>query len=197
MSSLNNQALLPVVVALTEDTSHTHYVASLSSAFSQSSYPSPDPSLSSSRASLGHHPLSQFATTSLTSVHSDHCPFPDCTVKVPHTYMAGNENTLRPDGVPSLNVQRFDWDDDPFPWVTCWKVTGEPPFKPSTGKRVYLYGFGVVSLKETGVRSGDWVVFSCKDGSGLIVTRVAFWSPMGVSRLWGSCVSNVNFNCSV
>ena len=199
MSSLPDQTLVRVVNALTEDVSHTLFVESLSSVFSESSYPSSSPSFASSQASLGHHLLSRVALASTTSVDVSNCPYPDCTVTVPHTYIYNNENALRPDGIPSLHVQRFQPNNDPFPWVNCWKAVEDTSFKPRTGAPVYLYGFGVVHLKETRVRSGRWVVFSCKDESGMIVTRVAFRSSEGgvLSRLFGSCVSNTNFDPSV
>jgi hypothetical protein len=162
---------------------HSPSVNTLSSLFSFSSH--------SSQVSHNLRPSPHFGAVSVDSERT--CVNPSCNVDFPHTYSNPEPISPRPDDIQSVHIRRFQISEDPFPNINCWEAFNTPSFTPWAGRRIYLFGYGVVRLRATGIRLGRWELFSCEGGLGAISTRVAFQHPKPATwarvRAW--CVYQV------
>ncbi|RDB22710.1 hypothetical protein Hypma_010163 [Hypsizygus marmoreus] len=108
--------------------------------------------------------------------HKYHCPNPACDINEQHTFYSGR--LIEPcKGYPWVPLTRFDARDRPMDDENYWLAVegeGAMPFVAQEGEKVYLFGYGLVTLRDPRSFGVGWTAFRCDYPNGNPATTVVF-----------------------
>lgn len=110
--------------------------------------------------------------------HYWQCPKVTCKLKIQHWDANFCPILPKPDRVPSIDINRFSADGEPFFHQNVWNITKRPSFVLDTGNQIFLTDYGTIRLRmrtQSGVKG--WRLFDGYDTNEIWVVKLV--APKG------------------
>lgn len=146
----------------------------------------------SSSSSVNYLPSRWVNPTPAPSIHlrpvtvTNHlyCPNIRCNIKFKHVHEDLRAVSPCPPHMPQMLVERFHpFFGQPFPDVNIWRVSLETTFHPYNKMTVFIFGYGVVTLRRW-ISSNLWDTYECIDPQGIVVARIALLAAFPRRKGW-------------